>query len=192
MLAILCIATYFKGDPFLRECRRQGCTVLLLTTDTLAGADWPRDAIDAIHSVPRDASDAAIRRRVDEIARRHRIDRIVALDDFDVETAAMLREHLRVPGVGRTTASRFRDKLAMRMQARTLGIPVPEFSPVFNDQEVGDWAARVAPPWVLEPRSSASAIGIKKIADRDALWRACSSSSCRARSTTSIRSSGAV
>jgi len=172
MLAILCIATYFKGDPFLRECRRQGCTVLLLTTDTLAGADWPRDAIDAIHSVPRDASDAAIRRRVDEIARRHRIDRIVALDDFDVETAAMLREHLRVPGVGRTTASRFRDKLAMRMQARTLGIPVPEFSPVFNDQEVDDWAARVAPPWVLKPRSSAAAIGIKRIADRDALWRA--------------------
>jgi len=172
MLAILCIATYFKGDPFLRECRRQGCTVLLLTTDTLAGADWPRDAIDAIHSVPRDASDAAIRRRVDEIARRHRIDRIVALDDFDVETAAMLREHLRVPGVGRTTASRFRDKLAMRMQARTLGIPVPEFSPVFNDQEVDDWAARVTPPWVLKPRSSAAAIGIKRIADRDALWRA--------------------
>ena len=104
---ILCIATYFKGDAFLRECRRQGCTVLLLTTDTLAGAEWPREAIDEIHSVPRDAGDAEIRRRVDEMARRHRIDRIAALDDFDVEMAAMLREHLRVPGMGRTTASRF-------------------------------------------------------------------------------------
>ena len=122
--------------------------------------------------MPRDASDAEIRRRVDEMARRHRIDRIAALDDFDVEMAAMLREHLRVPGMGRTTASRFRDKLAMRMQARTLGIPVPEFSAVFNDQEVGDWAGRVTPPWVLKPRSSAAAIGIKKVADRDALWRA--------------------
>jgi biotin carboxylase len=172
MLTILCIATYFKGDAFLRECRRQGCTVLLLTTDKLTGAEWPREAIDEIHSVPRDATDAEIRRRVDEVARRHRIDRIAALDDFDVEVAAMLREHLRVPGMGRTTASRFRDKLAMRMQARTLGIPVPAFSPVFNDQEVGDWADRVAPPWVLKPRSSAAAIGIRKIADRDALWRA--------------------
>jgi len=74
--------------------------------------------------------------------------------------------------MGRTTASRFRDKLAMRMQARTLGVPVPEFSSVFNDQEVADWAARVPPPWVLKPRSSAAAIGIKKIEDRDALWRA--------------------
>ncbi len=201
-MTILCIATYFKGDPFLRECKALGCTVLLLTTDKLVGAEWPRESIDEIHSVPRDASDEAIRHHVDKIARRHRIDRIAALDDFDVELAAMLREHLRVPGMGRTTASRFRDKLAMRMQARTLGVPVPEFSAVFNDQDVSDWAARVTPPWVLKPRSSAAAIGIKKVDDRDALWRAleaagddrggsaCSSSSCRATSTTSIRSCG--
>ena len=171
-MTILCIATYFKGDAFLRECKAQGCTVLLLTTDTLIGAEWPRDAIDEIHSVPRDATDAVIRRQVDLMARRHRIDRIAALDDFDVEIAAMLREHLRVPGMGRTTASRFRDKLAMRMQARTLGVPVPAFTAVFNDQEAGDWARRVTPPWVLKPRSSAAAIGIRKIADREALWRA--------------------
>ena len=172
MLTILCIATYFKGDAFLRECKARGCTVLLLTTDKLAGAEWPREAIDEVHSVPRDASDEAIRRHVDKLARRHRIDRIAALDDFDVELAAMLREHLRVAGMGRTTAGRFRDKLAMRMQARTLGVPVPEFSAVFNDQDVADWAGRVTPPWVLKPRSSAAAIGIKKVDDREALWRA--------------------
>jgi biotin carboxylase len=171
-MTILCIATYFKGEPFLRECKDQGCTVVLLTTDKLLGAEWPRESIDEIHSVPRDASDEAIRRHVDKIARRHTIDRIAALDDFDVEIAAMLREHLRVPGMGRTTASRFRDKLAMRMQARTLGIAVPEFSAVFNDLEVAEWAARVTPPWVLKPRSSAAAIGIKKVDDRDALWHA--------------------
>ena len=171
-MTILCIATYFKGDAFLRECQAQGLRVLLLTTDTLVGAAWPREAIDEIHSVPRDASDEAIRRHVDTVARRHHIDRIAALDDFDVEIAAMLREHLRVPGMGRTTASRFRDKLAMRMQARALDVPVPEFTAVFTDQDVGDWAARVTPPWVLKPRSSAAAIGIKKVADRDALWRA--------------------
>jgi biotin carboxylase len=171
-MTILCIATYFKGEPFLRECKDQGCTVVLLTTDKLVGAEWPRESIDEIHSVPRDASDEAIRRHVDKIARRHSIDRIAALDDFDVEVAAMLREHLRVPGMGRTTASRFRDKLAMRMQARTLGIAVPPFSAVFNDLEVAEWATRVAPPWVLKPRSSAAAIGIKKVDDRDALWQA--------------------
>jgi len=84
----------------------------------------------------------------------------------------MLREHLQVPGMGRTTASRFRDKLAMRMKARSSGVPVPEFSPTFNDQQVDDWIARVPPPWVLKPRSSAAAIGIRKIAGRDELWQA--------------------
>src|SRR5712692_4213276 len=98
MLTILCIATYLKGDAFLRECRRQGCRVLLLTAETLASAAWPRDAIDEIHTIPRDADDGAYRRRVDAIARHHSIDRVAALDDFDVETGAMLREHLQLPG----------------------------------------------------------------------------------------------
>ena len=64
---------------------------------------------------------------VSHVARTHRIDRIVALDDFDVEMAALLREHLRVPGMGETTARYFRDKLAERMKARNFGILVPDF-----------------------------------------------------------------
>ena len=113
----------------------------------------------------------------------------------------MLREHLRVPGMGRTTASRFRDKLAMRMQARTLGIPVPEFSPVFNDQEVADWAAASRrpgcssrdrrPPRSASRRSTIATRSGARSTPRATIGRsACSSSSCRARSTTSTRSSG--
>jgi biotin carboxylase len=171
-MTILCIATYFKGEPFLSECKRRGATVILLTVDTLANAAWPRDAIDEIQTITRDAGDAGIKRVVDAVARRHRIDRITALDDFDVELAAMLREHLQIAGMGRTTASRFRDKLAMRMKARSSGIPVPDFTPTFNDQRVNDWIALAPPPWVLKPRSSAAAIGIKKIGGRDELWQA--------------------
>jgi len=171
-MTILCIATYFKGDPFLREAKRQGATVLLLTADSLASAAWPCESIDEVHTISRDSDDAAIRRRVDTIARRHRIDRITALDDFDVEMAAMLREHLQVVGIGRTTASRVRDKLAMRVAAQGAGIPVPAFTATFNDEAVNAWAARVPPPWVLKPRSSAAAIGIKKVASHDELWRA--------------------
>jgi len=172
MLTILCIATYFKGEAFLKECRSSGCRVLLLTSDTLAGAAWPRESIDEIHTIPRDADPARIRQVVDLLARRHHIDRIAALDDFDVEMAGMLREHLQVQGFGRTTAAYFRDKLAMRTKAREIGIPVPEFSPVFTDSDVNAWTARVPPPWVLKPRSSAAALGIKKIASHDELWRA--------------------
>jgi biotin carboxylase len=172
MPTILCIATYLKGEAFLRECRRQGCTVLLLTANTLTSAEWPREAIDEMHTVPRDATTADVFRRVDAIARTRRIDRVAALDDFDVETAAAVREHLQLSGLGRTAASHYRDKLAMRTMARAIGLAVPEFTPVFTDSEVAAWTDRVAAPWVLKPRSSAAAIGIKKIADQAELWRA--------------------
>jgi biotin carboxylase len=172
MLTILCVATYFKGEAFLQEAKRQGGRVLLMTNEKLADAAWPRDAIDEVHTIARHASDADIRRTVDAIARRQRIDRITALDDFDVEMAAMLREHLQVTGMGRTTAGRFRDKLAMRRTGRDLGIAVPEFTSVFNDADVNEWASRVPPPWVLKPRSSAAATGIKKVGSIDELWAA--------------------
>lgn len=172
MLTILCVATYFKGAAFLKECHRQGADVVLLTADSLADAAWPREAIRDIHTVPRGAPEEELRRVAAAIARRHRIARIAALDDFDVEAGAMLRDYFQVPGFGRTTAARFRDKLTMRTGARRLGLRVPEFTAVFNDDEVREWTDRVPPPWVLKPRSSAAATGIRKIAHADALWPA--------------------
>ena len=99
-----CIATYRKGDAFLEECRRQGCRVLLLTEVKLGEADWPRHAIDGFYFVRRDMPEDDIRKGAAYLSRTERLDRIVALDDFDVETAAMLREYLHVPGMDATTA----------------------------------------------------------------------------------------
>ncbi|MGH9311446.1 MAG: ATP-grasp domain-containing protein [Vicinamibacterales bacterium] len=169
---IFCIATYRKGDDFLRQCRRDGRRVLLLTDEKLRDADWPREAIDDFYYVHRDMPDADIRKGMAHVARTEQIDRIVALDDFDVELAAMLREYLRVPGMGTTTARAFRDKLAMRTSARAAGIPCPDFVHVLNHAAIAEWAGRVRPPWVLKPRSQAAAIGITKIHDAEDLWRA--------------------
>src|SRR6187402_2389228 len=139
-LTMLCIATYRKGDEFLRECRRQGCRVLLLTEEKLRDADWPRDAIDAFFYVHRDMPVADIRKGAAFLARTERLDLIVALDDFDVETAAMLREYLHIPGMGETTGRAFRDKLAMRARARAAGIRCPDFIHVLNDAAINAWA----------------------------------------------------
>jgi biotin carboxylase len=106
------------------------------------------------------------------LARGHRISRIVALDDFDVETGALLREFFRINGFGRTVAARFRDKLAMRTEARRLGLRVPAFTAVFNDDEVREWVDRVPAPWMLKPRSAAAATGIRKVDKADELWPA--------------------
>src|SRR6186713_3558184 len=126
-LTFLCIATYRKGDEFLKECRRLGCRVLLLTEEKLKDSDWPREAIDSFYYVRRGMSEEDVRKGAAFVARTERIDRIVALDDFDVEMAAMLREYLHIPGMGETTARAFRDKLAMRSRARAAGIPCPAF-----------------------------------------------------------------
>ena len=170
-LTMLCIATYKKGDEFLRECRRQGCRVLLVTEEKLRDADWPRDAIDAFYYVQRGMPASDIRKGVSFLARTERLDRIVALDDFDVEMAAMLREYLHVQGMGETTGRAFRDKLAMRSRARAAAIACPDFVHPVNHDAIHEWTARVTPPWVLKPRSQAAAIGIKKVASREELWR---------------------
>jgi biotin carboxylase len=171
-LTVLCIATYRKGDEFLRECRHQGCRVLLLTEEKLRDADWPREVIDAFYYIRRDMPLDDIRKGAAHMARTERIDRIVALDDFDVELAAMLREYLFVPGMGETTARAFRDKLAMRRRARSAGIPCPPFVHTLNHAEITQWTSQVSPPWVLKPRSQAAALGIKKLHAADELWRA--------------------
>jgi biotin carboxylase len=170
-LTMLCIATYRKGDEFLRECKRLGCRVLLLTDEKLRDADWPRESIDAFYYIRRDMSEEDIRKGTAYLARTERLDRIVALDDFDVETAAMLREYLRVPGMGETTGRAFRDKLAMRGRARAASIPCPDFIHPVNHEGIHEWTSRVTPPWVLKPRSQAAAIGIKKIESTEQLWQ---------------------
>lgn len=171
-VTVLCVATYLKGHEFIRECRRQGCRVLLLTVESLSGADWPREAIDEFFYMPRDIAREDLFKAVSHVARSVSIDRIVALDDYDVETAAALREHLRVPGMGETTARYFRDKLAMRLRGRNHGIPVPEFVHVLNDDRMRTFTETVPPPWILKPRSEAAAIGMRRIERIDDLWPA--------------------
>jgi biotin carboxylase len=107
---------------------------------------------------------------VSYMARSRPIDRIVALDEFDMENVSALREHLRLPGMGLTTVRHFRDKLAMRGGAREAGILVPEFVHVLNHNNLQEFMARVPGPWLLKPRSQASGIGMKKIHDAAELW----------------------
>ncbi|MFY9222393.1 MAG: ATP-grasp domain-containing protein [Blastocatellia bacterium] len=172
-LTILCLASYEKGAEFMRECKKQGCRVFLVTSQSIANADWPRESLDDVFLIP--DQDKKWNRNdviygISYLARSQKIDRIVALDDFDVETAAALREHLRVPGMGDTTARYFRDKLAMRVQAKDAGINVPDFCHVLNYDELRDFMQRVPAPWLIKPRFEASATGIKKINNESELW----------------------
>ena len=172
---ILCIASYFKGTTFMEACHRLGHRVFLLTAEKLRDEAWPRDALEELFFFPGDEDTwkrEDLIAGVSYLARSIKFDRIVPLDDFDLEKAAFLREHLRVPGMGDTRTRYFRDKLAMRTQAKEHGIPVPEFVHVLNDDEIRRFTETVPAPWVLKPRSSASAAGIQKVRSTEQLCNA--------------------
>lgn len=173
-MTFFCVATFFKGVDFLRACKAAGNTVFLLTKKSLEHKDWPWDSIDEVFYVEKDDNSPENLHLIAEgfsyVMRNRKVDRIVALDDFDVEKAAYLRESFRIPGMGQTTARYFRDKLAMRLRAQEAGINVPPFSPLFNDDEINAFAERVSPPWVVKPRTEASAIGIRKVHNTEELW----------------------
>ena len=169
-LTILCVSSYEKGQEFLRTCKAMGCRVYLLTVEKLRNADWPRESIDEMFFMPEELPLPQLINAVSYAARSRKIDRIVALDEFDMENVSAVREHLRIPGMGLTTVRYFRDKLAMRAKARESGILVPEFVHVLNHDELRAFMDRVPGPWLLKPRSQASGIGMKKIQRPDELW----------------------
>lgn len=168
---ILCLASYFKGGAFLQEVKRQGGRALLLTAEKNTNEPWPMESIDERFLMPDLTRRQDVFNAVSYLARSRQIDRIIPLDDYDVETAAALREHMRLPGLGDTAVRYFRDKLAMRTRARESGVPVPDFVSIFNYDRIREFMARVPPPWVLKPRSEAGSMGIKKIEDGEQFWR---------------------
>ena len=168
--SIFCISTYEKGQAFLREAARLGADVTLLTVEKLKDADWPKDILAEFLTMPEDLTPEQVLNTVCFLARTRRIDRIVPLDEFDLEVAALLREHMRLPGLGETATRYFRDKLAMRTEARKSGVPVPEFCGIFLREDLATFMREVPGPWLLKPRTNASAIGIKPVAHPDELW----------------------
>lgn len=169
-LNFICISTYFKGEDFIKRCKAEGNNVYLLTMKELEHENWPWDSIDDTFYIDNWNTNDIIK----GLAYKYRsikFDRFVALDDFDVEHVAAIREHFRMPGMGSTTSRYFRDKLAMRVKAKNEGVNVPEFTALFNDNVINSYADNVSPPWLLKPRSEASAAGIKKIHSKDELWQ---------------------
>ena len=169
---VVCLASYFKGNEFIRECKRRGWRVILLTREKALGEEWACESLDALITVASNAEIEPYLHAVSDLARSDKPDLVVALEESDVVTAARVREFLCLPGLASATARLFRDKLAMRFQAREGGLAQPEFVHLLNYQEVGEYLGRVPPPWVLKPRADASAIGIRRLDEAEQVWRA--------------------
>ena len=199
----LCIASYEKGHDFLRECAELGVKPTLLTLDKLRDAAWPTEAIEDLITMPPGLNRDQILNTVSWMARGRRFDRIVALDEFDLETAAQIREHMRIPGMGTTTSAYYRDKLAMRVGARSPGFLVPEFCRVLNYDELREYMDAFRRPgcsspaprprrWESAKSSSRKSFGAPSTTWETARAISCWSNSYPAKSSTSIPSSTAA
>ena len=170
-LNILCIGSYLKGIDFMRACKQEGCNVYLVMSERLINEPWPWESITEHFQIPDLTKQPDITHAISYLARARNFDALVPLDEYDIGIAASLREHLRLPGMGETTARHFRDKLAMRVKARDAGLAVPDFVHILNYDQLREYMARVPAPWLLKPRSEAASVGIKKVHDSEDLWR---------------------
>ena len=168
---IVCIASEQKGNEFLDECQTAGWHVTLITRKKLLDEPWVWTALNDVKTVDDNASPAEYIRAVTNVAGARKIDRLVGLDEFDVTTAARTREHLQLGGMSSSHALRFRDKLSMRNIAHSAGIACPEFTGVFNQDEINGFLDRVPSPWIVKPRFEVSAFGIRKCETKEHDWQ---------------------
>jgi biotin carboxylase len=167
---IVCIASEQKGNEFLEEAQNAGWRLTLITRKKLLDSPWVWTAIDEVRSVDDDALPVDYVRAVTNLAGQRKIDRVVGLDEFDVITAALAREHLQIAGMSNSYLRRFRDKLTMRNLACGAGIPCPEYTGAFNADEINEFLDRLPPPWIVKPRTEVSAFGIRKCELPSEVW----------------------
>src|SRR5947207_2273012 len=91
---ILCVASFFKGNEFIRACRRHGGRVVLLTREKQLGAAWARESLADLIALPAEADTETYLAAANAVAACSSVAHVVALEEYDVELAAHIREHL--------------------------------------------------------------------------------------------------
>lgn len=168
---IVCIASDFKGNEFLEECRKADWHVTLITREDIKDSNWAWTSLHDLITVPKEAREEEYLQAIVKHAAKHPIHHVVGLDEFDVLPAARAREYLQIfKGLSRSHALRFRDKLTMRSIASSHGIDCPEFVGIFNPKFLNDYLEMVPPPWIIKPRTEVSAFGIRKCETPEQVW----------------------
>ena len=142
----------------------------LVTRKKLLDEPWPWTAVDEVRAVEDNALPVDYVRAITNLAGSQTVDRVVGLDEFDVITAALAREHMQLRGMNSSYVRRFRDKLTMRNLADAAGVPCPEFTGAFNNAAINEFLERVPPPWIVKPRTEVSAFGIRKCETAGEIW----------------------
>ncbi|MEU7219885.1 ATP-grasp domain-containing protein [Nocardia iowensis] len=90
-------------------------------------------------------------------------ERILALSESDLDTAARLRDYFRLPGDRFGDIRHFRDKLRMAEKVAASGIALPAFADAPDKTAILEFAARHGWPIVVKPRLGAGSRGFVKL-----------------------------
>lgn len=144
--------------------------VSYLTTE-LGRPSIPERAAEVV-TVPATDDFTQVRKAAEALVPRFGVPaRVVALNEGDLETAAMLRSHFGCPGQTPVRLDRFRDKLKMIEMVAAAGIPTPPSADAPGPDAVCDFADRYGWPVVVKPRRGTASRGVVRLDSLDDLAR---------------------
>ena len=116
--------------------------------------------------------DAQVERAVRFVQSKVRVDRLEAVVEAHVMTAARVREKLGIPGTSVQTAFLCRDKPQMKEVLRNAGLPCAASIGSADLAEIRAFAARVGYPLIVKPRDGAGASGTSRVTNDEELLAA--------------------
>jgi len=116
--------------------------------------------------------EAQLTRAVRWLQGRAKIERLEAVVEAHVMSAARVREACGIPGTSVETTFLCRDKPAMKEALRKAGVPCAQSIGSSDPAEIRDFAAKVGFPLVVKPRDAAGASGTYKVDDDHELGQA--------------------
>lgn len=159
---------------YARHCADVSCELLYVTL---------RECRDALEAEPRRV------RAVDDleyetVLKQARVladeggpfDGVVGLSEYDVLTAARVRDAMAIPGPSADLVLGFRDKVEMKRRVAGAGLRVPAYVPLTCDTSADDVVQALGLPVVLKPRARAGSIGVQVVtgaAELDLALRNC-------------------
>jgi hypothetical protein len=132
-------------------------------TTTLGRSSVPAQAAD-VALVPATDDVPAVRAAVAGlVARFGTPQRIIALNEGDLDVAALLRRELNCPGQHPVDLARFRDKLVMVGRVAAAGITTPVFADAPDRRSIERFAAGHGWPVIVKPRLGTASRGVLRI-----------------------------
>jgi biotin carboxylase len=146
----------------IRKARELGLRVVAVDGDSNAIGFAEADIAEAVDfsNVP----------TVIEVARRHRVDGVIAIStDRAVPVAAAVADVLGLATLGTDVAMRMTDKGVMRQRLAAAGLPQPAFALIGADTDLESALASVGTPAVVKPVDSGGQRGLFMIETADQL-----------------------